>query len=275
MDDDDVRADAVRSFSRPRYFYGQLLDVRHFESEQAYFKRKQWMLNRLISGFGVVCGLDVQVGDDDHSVVVLPGVALDRLGREIVVPSRSKKIPIEVKPAPEPGGGNGNSGNPAVGARGNVKRHDDGSCDDDWVHLVICYDECKTDPEPVLSGGCEGPERCAPGAIREGYALRLEPGRAPDISVDSSIPNLIKGNNVDYRALVRWVSEPCGGGGRGGACITLANIRLPSGEGSSEGTVELSHIDISVRPIVYSLDLLWELMLSLSHETQNRHSGKH
>jgi hypothetical protein len=273
MDDDyaqtEGQTDAVRSFSRPRYFYGQLLDVRHFESEQAYFKRKQWMLNRLISGFGVVCGLDVQVGDDEHSVVVLPGVALDRRGREIVVPSRSKKVAIEPKPA-EPDGGNNNGG--ATGARGNVKRHDDGSCDDDWVHLVICYDECKTDPEPVLSGGCEGPERCAPGAIREGYELRLEPGRAPDISVDSSIPNLIKGNNVDYRALVRWVSDPCGGGGgRGGPCITLANIRLPSGE----GTVELSHIDISVRPIVYSLDLLWELVLSLSHETQNRRSGKH
>ena len=121
----------------------------------------------------------------------------------------------------------------------------------------------------MLSGGCEGPERCAPGAIREGYELRLEPGRAHDISVDSSIPSLIKGNNVDYRALVRWVSDPCGG--RGGPCITLANIRLPSGT----GTVELSHIDISVRPIVYSLDLLWELVLSLSHETQNRRSGKH
>jgi hypothetical protein len=256
MDDDYAQADAVRSFSRPRYFHGQLLDVRHFESEQAYFKRKQWMLNRLISGFGVVCGLDVQVGEDDHSVVVLPGVALDKRGREIVVPSRSKEIPIEPKPADESDNGR------------NGKKND--GCDDDWVHLVICYDECKTDPEPVLSGGCEGPERCSPGAVREGYELHLEPGKAPDIPVDSSIPDLIKGNNVDYRALARWVSAPCGRRS-GSACITLANIRLPSGD----GTVELSHIDISVRPIVYSLDLLWELVLSLSHETQNRRTGKH
>lgn len=255
MDDDYAAAGVVRSFTRPRYFHGQLLDVRHFESEQAYFKRKQWMLNRLISGFGVVCGLDVQVGEDDHSVVVMPGVAIDRRGREIVVPSRSKKIPIEPKP-------------PQEGEGGRNGRSDDGCCDDDWVHLVICYDECKTDPEPVLSGGCEGPQRCSAGAIREGYALHLEPGKARDIPVDPSIPNLIKGNNVNYRALAEWVSMPCDR--CGDACIALANIRLPTGE----ATVELSHIDIAVRPIVYSLDVLWELVLSLAHETQNRRAGK-
>ena len=34
-------------------------------------------------------------------------------------------------------------------------------------------------------------------------------------------------------------------------------------------------IDIAVRPVVYTLDLLWQLVLSLSHETQNRRTGKH
>ena len=54
-------------------------------------------------------------------------------------------------------------------------------------------------------------------------------------------------------------------------CITLANIRRPVGD----GTVTAAGIDISVRPIVYGLDLLWQLILSLSHETQNRRTGKH
>lgn len=262
MDEQYAEGTAMKSFSRPRYFYGQLLDVRHFESEQEYFKRKLWMLNRMVSGFGVVCGLDVQVGDDDHSVVVLPGLALDKCGREIVVSCRSKKIPIEPMPPKEPP-------KKAPDKKEPYQEQDPEHCDDDWVHLVICYQECRTDPEPVLAGGCDTTERCSPGAIREGYELRLEPGRVPEIAVDSSIPNLLKGNSLNYRALVDWVSAPCEEDSE--CCITLANVRRPS----AGGTVELADIDMSVRPIVYSLDLLWELVLTLTHETQGRRTGKH
>jgi|KBSSwiStaDraftv2_1062776.scaffolds.fasta_scaffold21512_2 hypothetical protein len=240
----------LRSFTRPRYFYGQLLDVHHFETEQEYFKRKVWMLNRMVSGYGVVCGLDVQVGSDDHSVIVKPGLALDASGREIVVHCDSKNIPIEPRPATDP------------------KQQQATPCEDDWVHLVICYQECKTDPEPVLAGGCDTAERCAPGAIREGYELVVVPGTAPEIPVDSQIPNLIKGNNVNYRALADWVSAPCDE--ESDSCVTLANIHRPV----AGGTVELSDIEISVRPIVFGLDLLWELILALSHETTNRRTGK-
>jgi len=141
--------------------------------------------------------------------------------------------------------------------------------DDDWVHLVICYQEWKTDPEPVLAGGCDTTDRCSPGAVREGYELHLEPGRVPDIDVDCSIPNLIKGNSVNYRALAEWVSEPCDEHIE--CCITLGNIRRPP----SDRRLELNDIDIAVRPIVYSLDLLWELVLSLTHEPQGRRTGKH
>lgn len=242
--------EAIKSFTRPRYFYGQLLDVRHFEAEQEYFKRKLWMLNKMISGYGVVCGLDVQVGGDDHSVIVKPGLALDKSGREIVVHSDSKKIPVEPLPADD------------------AKVREGADCKDGWVHLVICYHECKTDPEPVLGGGCDVTEKCSPGSIREGYELQLLDGKAPDIAVDSDIPNLIKGNSVNYRALVEWVSASCPC--HSDSCITLANIRRPA-EG---GTVELSDIDISVRPVVYTLDLLWQLVLALSRETQSRRSGK-
>lgn len=275
MQDDSVECDALRSFSRPRYFYGQLLDVRHFESEQAYFKRKQWMLNRLVDGFGVVCGLDVQLGADDHSVVVLPGLALDKQGREIVVPTRSKSLAIPTRQPPEPEGGaaagaSNGSNYGKDGRNGRNGRNDEGHCDDDWVHLVICYEECKTDPEPVLAGGCDTTSRCSPGAIREGYSLALQPGKAPDIPVDSDIPGLIKGNSVNYRALAEWVSMPCDCD-TGPGCITLANIRLPA----AERTLELSDIDIAVRPIVYGLDVLWELVLALSHETQSRRGGKY
>jgi hypothetical protein len=254
MDDHHAGGAAVKGFSRPRYFYGQLLDVRHFESEQEYFKRKRWLLNRTVSGYGVVCGLDVQLTDDHRGVVVLPGLALDKFGREIVVPSRSKPVAIEPVPATDPE---------------RKEPYKDEPCDDDWVHLVICYHECRTDPEPVLTSGCDDDERCSPGAVRETYELRIEPGRAPDVPVESIIPNLIKGTHVNYRALTEWVSQPCEE--HRDPCITLANIKRPA----AERELTTADIDIGVRPVVYTLDLLWQLILSLSHETQNRRTGKH
>lgn len=268
MQDDSVECDALRSFSRPRYFYGQLLDVRHFESEQAYFKRKQWMRNRLVDGFGVVCGLDVRAGDDGRSVVVMPGLALDKHGREIVVPSRSRALalPVEEPPIELSEGVETivNESPNEAGARANGDH-----CGDDWVRLAICYDECKSDPEPVMSAGCDSPTRCSPGAIREGYTLSLQPGKADPIALDSGIERVIKGNNVDYRALVEWVSASCDCDS-GPGCITLANIHLPK----TGMPLTQSHIDIAVRPIVYTLDLLWELVLALSHESPSRRNGK-
>jgi hypothetical protein len=73
-------------FERNRYFYGKLLTVRDFMTEQTYNADKRRLVNRLLFGSGVVAGLQV-VAVDDKSVSVSTGVALDQLGREIVVPS--------------------------------------------------------------------------------------------------------------------------------------------------------------------------------------------
>jgi len=73
-------------FERNRYFYGKLLTVRDFESEQKYFNDKRRMMNRLLHGVGVITGLQV-IAVDDKSVSVEMGAAIDALGREIIVPS--------------------------------------------------------------------------------------------------------------------------------------------------------------------------------------------
>ncbi|OXM85036.1 hypothetical protein [Paenibacillus rigui] len=73
-------------FERNRYFYGKLLTVRDFESEQKYFNDKRRMMNRLLHGVGVITGLQV-IAVDDKSISVEMGAAIDALGREIIVPS--------------------------------------------------------------------------------------------------------------------------------------------------------------------------------------------
>ncbi len=255
MQDDPVECDTLRGFSRPRYFHGQLLGVHHFESALAYAKRKQWLHNRLVDGYGVVCGLDLRLGDDGNSVIVMPGLALDRRGREIVVPDPSRPMPL---PPREPNG-DARAGDGRGAGEG-------GHCDDEWMHVVICYDECATAPEPVMAGECGHAARCSPGAIREGYALSLRPGEAPRIPVDPAIERCIKASGIDYRALVDWVSAPCECDS-GDPCIVLANIRLQDEEPAVE-------IDIAVRPIVYSADLLWEILLALGQDTPGRRGGK-
>lgn len=71
-------------FKRNNYFYGKLLTVRDFEEEQRYFNDKRRLNNFLVSGAGVVSGLNV-VCIDEKTVSIESGMALDYLGREIIV----------------------------------------------------------------------------------------------------------------------------------------------------------------------------------------------
>ncbi|WP_052350526.1 hypothetical protein [Paenibacillus gorillae] len=73
-------------FERNRYFYGKLLTVRDFESEQKYVNDKRRLLNRLLYGSGVVSGMQV-VPVDDKTISVEMGVAIDYIGREVVIPA--------------------------------------------------------------------------------------------------------------------------------------------------------------------------------------------
>jgi hypothetical protein len=46
-------------FERLSYFYGQMLGVQDFRTEQAYFREKLKLHNRCLHGYGVICGLEV------------------------------------------------------------------------------------------------------------------------------------------------------------------------------------------------------------------------
>lgn len=73
-------------FERNKYFFGKLLGVADFEAEQKYFNNKRRLINRLVNGVGIICGLNV-VKVDDSFISVESGLALDFVGREILVDS--------------------------------------------------------------------------------------------------------------------------------------------------------------------------------------------
>lgn len=67
------------------YFYGKLLTVRDFKSEQDYYIHKAQLVNRMLYGSGVVTGLKTSM-IDGQTLSVESGLAIDASGREIVVP---------------------------------------------------------------------------------------------------------------------------------------------------------------------------------------------
>ena len=241
----------LQTFSRNRYFYGQLLDVVHFELEQDYLNGKRWLLNRLVTGYGVICGLDVQPADKIRGVKVTSGIAIDRGGREIVVPRTSAPKEIPPKPDQDP------------------NQHPQGNCEpEDYVHLCICFQQCESDPVPVLVDDCGEQATCSNSAIQERYKLVLRDCKAPEVDREYGISDFMLNGRINYYALVERITRCCPDL-PSDLCIPLANIRLPDGD----DMLEVSDIDISPRPIVYSNDLLFDIILGLADQTPAYNRG--
>lgn len=247
---------------RMRYSYGLLLDKFHFELEQQYFNNKRWLLNRRIFGPGVVCGLDVQLDRDREGVVVLPGLAIDRCGREIIVPKQSDpvKLPVYVPP--------GREKKPAEAQASWLKTeqsHHQHHCEEEFVHIVLCYHECASDPVPVLVGNCETEDPCVASSIREQYKIYWKKGKAPERK--SEFPDIIEGRRINHDALVEYITRPC----RrlpDDCCIALADVRI----GEHDHDYEPDDIDINVRPVVYTLPVLFQLIKSLVQTDESDYS---
>ncbi|HSN28698.1 MAG TPA: hypothetical protein VLT45_20570 [Kofleriaceae bacterium] len=177
------------AFERVKYFYGQLLGVREFQSEQSYFFEKHRLHNRYLHGYGVVCGLEVEpcrsddpcpptppsnptgsvpvekslvVQVDPNRVVEWPkelciqvecGLALDCQGNEIVVPWRTKIDVID-----------------ALGCEAKEK-----FLEGKVAYVTVCYVARNCDPvRPITADSCGGllPD-CVPSRIRDGFCVRV------------------------------------------------------------------------------------------------------
>jgi len=66
------------------YFTHQFLREQDFKDEQAYHVEMRRLHNRMMHGWGVVEGLEVKK-KGDREITVQPGLAIDNLGREIVL----------------------------------------------------------------------------------------------------------------------------------------------------------------------------------------------
>lgn len=150
-------SDQLKAFERNRYFYGKLLTVRDFEAEQSYGMNKQRLVNRLLHGSGVVCGLEIQQESEDR-IRIRPGVALDCFGREIVVPK--DHVADQIVPSS------------AVNC---------GDADKTQYYIYLEYHERDKEPIPGVADASSCEEVCQSNRIQEGFKVRVEPSKYPKV----------------------------------------------------------------------------------------------
>jgi hypothetical protein len=236
--------------ARNNYFYGKLLDEQHFRMEQRYFNTKRWLLNRLAVGEGVLCGLGLGVTQDGQRLTLAPGVAIDGLGREILVPVATVFDPRQLTDS---------WGKPAGAAAPGTT-----------VIIRLAYHPCAAEPMPVLVPDCDSTTRCAPGIIREAFAVLVsqEPqpspapaaGWPPATFFEPQWPNPRIEADALIKEVVDRVDQACPEPPKpADAAVLLARVHLPPDSRASLS----GEIDYSERPVLLSQETLFRMLLAL------------
>jgi hypothetical protein len=150
----------LHKFEKNKYFYGKLMTVRDFETEQSYFDGKRHLINKLLHGSGIVCGFEVIKADKaaDNNLKISftdGGVALDCCGREIVVPPNAEEKIVD------------SSGNSVSDLT-------------DTPYLYLKYKTCYTEYVASASNPSSCAEKCCPGKIVEGFEV-IASDKAPEL----------------------------------------------------------------------------------------------
>lgn len=134
---------SLRYLNRNRYFAGKILTAEDLQLEQEYFREKLKRHNRYLHGFGVVFGLEVS--KSAGGVLILPGLAIDCEGNEIVV---AEPLGLSLPVADDAGG---------------------------TIFLSVRYAERETEALPAVLPDCSNREYSR---IEEGARADFEKGNA-------------------------------------------------------------------------------------------------
>jgi len=141
-------------FERNNYYYGKLMTVRDYFDEQCYFNEKRWLINRLINGWGVVCGLDVKALDGEtDKVIVTPGLAIDCCGREILV---CKDKEVELIPTED-----------------KCQENGDPAEKEKEFYIGLEFLDCKTEEVQIAPAACGEAGKCEFNRIRDYFKIRV------------------------------------------------------------------------------------------------------
>jgi hypothetical protein len=220
---------------RIRYYTGRYLTAHDFRQEQGYFRGRHQLHNRLLHGWGTVCGLGVEPHPDPNCanhVIVQPGIAIDCCGREIIL---EKLQIVEVwdpdhPPQPLPPSGADHEHDERQAAQAEQAQRPPRACEPpeqdqfEPAYLIyICYSEHESEFAPALydDGTCSGHEcgqkRLEANRICEGACIRVIPWtkenqkRYPGCwpAKDAELPPCRDDCRADPDAPLAGCVEPC------------------------------------------------------------------
>ena len=145
------------TIERIRYVPGHLLGAADLTEEQLYLLEKARRHNRMLHGWGIVCGLTVRSSPTRHELTVEPGYALDGNGDEIVV---EDDVSVDVRS--ELRDGNAFSPCSVPGSKRVRTKRSPG----ERLYLAIRFAECGTQPVPAG-------ESVEYSRTRESFAVKL------------------------------------------------------------------------------------------------------
>jgi hypothetical protein len=215
----------ISPFERNNYFYGKLMTVKDYAAEQSYFNEKRWLINRMVNGSGVVCGLDV-VRDGDK-VCIKPGMAIDNCGREIVVFDTET---VEL----------------------NFEKDECADCVENIYVICIKYHKCEAEPLEILPIKCEGDGKPQYNRIRDSFKISVkcyQEAECDEISSMCPLENKTESLHNYICDAIRHKEctecEECN-------CVILAKVTVSNGD--------ISIDNCSDRPLVYSNPMLYEML---------------
>jgi competence ComEA-like helix-hairpin-helix protein len=145
---------------RVRYSTGLVLGVDEFQQEQRYLMERDRRHQRALHGYGTVHGLDVRTRsrDGEPEVLVLPGLAVDPVGRDVCVTEpQCARL------------------NAWLAAHDEEVRGSAGSFPDTTsLYVLLCHRECETDRVPIPGSPCRSEDDAqAASRIADHFELRL------------------------------------------------------------------------------------------------------
>ncbi|MCD4844473.1 MAG: hypothetical protein K8R25_08305 [Methanosarcinales archaeon] len=189
--EEDTKNCKLHQFQRNNYFYGKLMTVRDFESEQSYFNEKRHLLNRLIHGYGLICVFDyddITITSNSGTVEITfinGGTALDCCGHEIVVPKGTVKKIINST------GGNISSADLTT-----------------LPYLYLRYEPCLSEMVAAASNPSSCDETCCANRIKEDFEVTAS-NILPVESVPTVYPDFSGDINEDDAVTIikKWIEE--------------------------------------------------------------------
>jgi len=158
----------ARGLERTRFYAQQLVGPDDLTQDQRYFGEKLRRHNRLLHGWGVVCGARVRAGATACELLIEPGFILGPFGDEIVL-DRVVSFDVCKQSGSEVSGCCGDDLDPWCG-----EVHED--CAEGTRYLAVRYKECLSRPVRSPGGGCGcgcSDDACEYSRIRDGYAIAL------------------------------------------------------------------------------------------------------